>query len=422
VRPQSTALALVLAAGSGSAQSVIWTVDDGGGPGVAFTEIQPAVNAAGEGDTIFVRDGAYTGFTIDGKSLVVAGELGGTVLVVDEQIVVRNLAAGQFVLLQGIDVEGGLSPFLAGQPALLAENDQGIVRVEDGSFLPSAALNVGGGVWIDGSAAVHLARCDLLGGQAGFFPPGQDGFPALDVFDGTAALYDCDLEGAFGPGGGCTLGCGPGVQAGSGSVLDDSFLFASGGSIAGGDGGPGAAPCSLLGPGGDGGDGGNGLHLLTPGTDAFTLGTPILAGTGGPAHPASPCSSGSNGVAVQVDAGTYQPVGLAARSLSVTSPVSSGATITVDGVGAGGDTVFLLVSGSPGHLVLPALFGVLTTDLNFFPIPLGLLPPSGAFSLSVPTVPVPPSGVALHLFLQTVSVAATGEIVLGSFATLVLLT
>src|SRR5262245_6669651 len=51
------------------------------GPGIDFTQIQPAVNAAVDGDTILVRNGSYMPFKIDGKSLTVVAD--GTSVLLD---------------------------------------------------------------------------------------------------------------------------------------------------------------------------------------------------------------------------------------------------------------------------------------------------------------------------------------------------
>ena len=53
------------------ASSKTWIVDDDGGPGVDFTDIQPAIDAAAPGDLIVVRNGDYNGFILF-KDLILA--------------------------------------------------------------------------------------------------------------------------------------------------------------------------------------------------------------------------------------------------------------------------------------------------------------------------------------------------------------
>ena len=75
--PCLLARTLVPLAGLGgalAAQGAVHIVDDDGGAGVAFTEIQPAVDAAAPGDVIIVRAGSYDGFKVLGKPLEILGE------------------------------------------------------------------------------------------------------------------------------------------------------------------------------------------------------------------------------------------------------------------------------------------------------------------------------------------------------------
>jgi len=78
-RSLSFALACGLLAGAAGAQAT-WIVDDDGGPGVHFTNIQFAIDAASAGDVIRVFPGSYTGFTLR-KALVIVGQPGETVSV-----------------------------------------------------------------------------------------------------------------------------------------------------------------------------------------------------------------------------------------------------------------------------------------------------------------------------------------------------
>src|SRR4029079_10896693 len=71
------------------------------GSGGTFADIQPAVDAARDGDAVLVRTGSYSGFTIPDKSLVVAADAGATVDV-QGSVRVDGLAAGRSVLVAGI--------------------------------------------------------------------------------------------------------------------------------------------------------------------------------------------------------------------------------------------------------------------------------------------------------------------------------
>lgn len=93
--------ALALTVATLSAQRT-WIVDASGGPGVDFTDIQPAVNAATDGDVILVRAGAYTAVQIAGKGLSVLGAQ--DVRAADLRI--TGVAAAQRVVVADLAVQG----------------------------------------------------------------------------------------------------------------------------------------------------------------------------------------------------------------------------------------------------------------------------------------------------------------------------
>ena len=109
------------------AQGSVLVVDPGGGG--AFTEIQDAVDAAVDGDTILLRHGTYVDLSfpfepviIDGKSLVVAATQSGAVLLNGLHLYVRNLSAGQTVTLSGLQVQDA---------AVVLDNNVGAVLLQE---------------------------------------------------------------------------------------------------------------------------------------------------------------------------------------------------------------------------------------------------------------------------------------------------
>src|SRR5262245_20758215 len=82
------------------AQGKLWIVDDGGGAGVDFTALQPAIDAAAGGDTILVHAGTYAASVIDGKALVVAEQPGEYAKVAGLRV--QNLQPDQRVVLRGL--------------------------------------------------------------------------------------------------------------------------------------------------------------------------------------------------------------------------------------------------------------------------------------------------------------------------------
>lgn len=51
-------------------------MDDDGGAGVDFTELQTAIDAAGDGDTLLIHPGSYSSATIDNQALTLVGAPG----------------------------------------------------------------------------------------------------------------------------------------------------------------------------------------------------------------------------------------------------------------------------------------------------------------------------------------------------------
>src|SRR6188474_1656426 len=77
----------------------VHVVDANGGGD--FADIQPAVDAAGEGDVILVRGGHYSSFSVSGKDLVIVAETGATPAV-DGALRARNLIASQTLVISGL--------------------------------------------------------------------------------------------------------------------------------------------------------------------------------------------------------------------------------------------------------------------------------------------------------------------------------
>ena len=409
-----------------STSATLWIVDDDGGPGVDFTQPQAAVDAAADGDAILIRDGTYGGIAIDGKGLIVCGDPAGTVILSDAQIKVTNLAAGQTVLLQRLEVHGVLTfpVFIgAGLPALHAEGNAGPVRVEDCRLLPSdlvgtvTGLPGGGGAFVAGSSAVSFARCAFQGGAASSNPSGG-GTHGLRAQGSNVAHYDCELSGGSCPGADCGAfgGCGSTAPAGSGALLESSAVFASGCAFAGGAGGAGA-DCFPAGAGGDGADGGDGARLAG-GATLRALACTFAAGTGG----GSPhCDPGVDGEALDAAGGTFVPLPGIARSLQVTSPIPGGTPATVEIEVGPNELVFGIVSPFAGYLPLDVFDGVLLTQLIGITVSLGPASAAGELAFAVQTAPPPPGVGAVVHYLQVAVLTSGGAIKLGSSAALVLL-
>ena len=263
-------LALLVLASASRAGNVL-VVDGAGGAG--FTEIQPAVEAASEGDTILVKSGTYASFAVVNKSLSVVGDTG-QVVRVDGVVRVHGLASGKTVVIASLHAFG--IPGTGQAHGVYVANDAGSVRLEDCEFTgASGDLAIRRDGWdaarVDGCADVCLIRCTLLGGMGldgdVFSPPPY--FPGLAgvglrAVASQVSLYECHVYGGSGRNG-CNGG---GLDGGSGNhacLAEDSSILAMSCTLIGGSGGD-AGSCACVGS--YGGGAGNGTHLGGSGSTA----------------------------------------------------------------------------------------------------------------------------------------------------------
>jgi len=106
------------------------------GPGKTYTKIQPAINAAGPGDTILVYDGTYIeninflGKAITVKSVwgasntIIDGNASGTVVTFDQGEGAGSVLDG-FTIRNGNNINaGGISCYLSSSPTITKCNSQ----------------------------------------------------------------------------------------------------------------------------------------------------------------------------------------------------------------------------------------------------------------------------------------------------------
>ncbi|MBI5850656.1 MAG: hypothetical protein HZB39_06390 [Planctomycetes bacterium] len=189
------AVPAVLCAASLDAQT-IRIVDSRGGTG--YTDIQPAIAASAPGDIVIVRPGVYiySPITITRGIQVLADP--GVFLTVfsgtfPTMIAIRNLPAGETVVVRGLQARG----FRAPCAEIIA--CQGLVQLED--------LTLAGPLIVRNST-VSMTRVAVDGGAA----PTAGG-PGLTLDGSEAIATACTFRGGF------TLGPGPGVECRNGSRL-----------------------------------------------------------------------------------------------------------------------------------------------------------------------------------------------------------
>lgn len=407
-RPLGLALCAGLTCAS-LARADVLIVDDDGGAGVDFTNLQAAVLAAADGDTLLVKHGTYAPVVILGKSLHLVAEVGAHALLQSPTgsslgLGVENLAAGQFVTLRGLTVASNLTS-LPG-PAVTIRSSQGEVWMEDCvvtggvAVLPFPGFPAMGGdaVLVDG-ARLTAVRCTFTGGGVDAPSlPGSSGGDGLLVPDGEVRLHGCTLVGGAASSG---PDCGGTAEtAGNGATVRDDFpggfLFAEATSFRGGDGGDG--------PGEDGANGGTGLRVQGL-PQVLWLDSTFAAGAGGAGN--GGCLDGAPGLAVDAPPGAIGSFAGRSYPFSVTSPVRTGATAVLGFEADPGDLLFLGFALEPLALLVPALAGVAHYDPFLPGTLLGATPATGTLDVPLLFGPLPPGVESVGVYLQSV-VLTTG--------------
>ncbi len=205
-----------------AAAGVIVVAADGSGD---YAQINQAIVAASDGDTLLIRSGTYAPFIVPGKALQIVADEGASVNV-HGYAAVTNLPAGKTVLLGGLITAGQL-PVHRG---LYLEDNAGPVRMRDcvlqGYSVPP--------IWCK-------SEYDL--------PSGQDGAHVVNCDD--VALIACTVRGGMGGSAEWLLCLDQAGAGGRGMHEEDSRVTLHDTTVVGGEGGT----------AGYGGDGGAGVTL-----------------------------------------------------------------------------------------------------------------------------------------------------------------
>ena len=380
----------------------VWVVSPVNSSGVNFTDIQPSIDAASDGDIILVHPGTYSPFRIDGKSLAVHADGSGVVVAPAEaSIQIANIGAAQQVVVRGFSQLAG--------PGLSIDNCVGPVLVEECVFIAKEAQGTShSGASIANSLRVTLAHSLLLGTTPFATSPPVAGAGLSAVASGVT-LHGCVLGG----GNGASLAIafatgGPGAALdGSGVVADNTWIV----------GGLGASGIGLLGscispPT----DGGPALSFSGPRSNLYAFAGTIVPGNGG-GGPLCPAARPGKKV---VGSGVVTEVAGTAATVIAPDPARSGQTFHVDMTGPVGASGFLLVSALEDPVFLPSCHGTVGPATAFaITVPVGVVPGSG--QLSLPMTVVRPLGVpGATVYLQTVMLQGN-ECVLGATTALLLL-
>ncbi|MCI0585813.1 MAG: hypothetical protein L0323_03110 [Planctomycetes bacterium] len=418
----------------------VWVVDDDGGPGVNFTDLPPAIAAAADGDTLLVRAGSYTPFTLSGKGLRILGESSVTTLVAGgSPTLVTAIPATSVVYIDRIrflpavgatstlEVSGtttravlayltSIGPF--GGAAVSVVDAE--VHVHRSSFFGSSQISLfnlpGRGLDLGGGARAHIATTTISGGSGldnGYLGPLSPASGAIGVaVSGTAAAFwiaDSFVQGGAGGWGTCSGASNPpngghgiaSTSAGRVSGLPSTL-------VRGGNAGTGQF-CTVLAPSG-------GYGVIAPAS--ATVHSITLAGGNASGFGTYPGFPSTGGVVTNA---TPLPV-LRITSSLPSLTLTGSATVDLSN-GPPGAPYLIAISPSPGFQSGGPLFlgEILLDPANWFPLFAGTLSASGDFSVTVPLTGISPNFAYFPLFLQGMALDPGGSFWRVSNATVVTL-
>ncbi len=204
-----------------------------------FSDLQPAVDAAKNGDTLLVRAGAYSAPVLVDRDLSIVADEGAAV-VVNGLFRVSGMGPLRSLLLSGLQLEGGTNGAGVGTWTMVISANMGSVRLDDCELSGHDGTDLkdgGGGLLVDRCMDVALIRCRLEGGDGGnptYDNPTIAG-QGLSVTDSEVALYRSLV---FGGAGGYGVGENPGGYAAAAAELSGtSTLYSFYCFFQGGDGG-----------------------------------------------------------------------------------------------------------------------------------------------------------------------------------------
>jgi hypothetical protein len=414
MRTLSTPLGLLVLLAGPSAAGTFHRVDAAGGGD--FVDLQPAVDAAQDGDVILVHPGAYSGFVVDGLGLWIVG-LGPERATVTGTVELRNVPAGSKLVLAGL--EGVAAPPASSydppEPGLWVHDNAGHVRIQDAAFTGSPGVpgfegpGAAGGAGAECSASLSLVLdgVSLTGGNGAVF---DDGFATLGGRGGDGAVIGGSLAAAYGStflgGRGASVDFfGPAGNGGHGCVVPSFGLYASGSSFTGGRGGNNDDFLP-----GDAGHGGHGL-VVSSSAQAQLLANAFAGGAGGVSF------AGSGGASGQPTSGggIFHQMSGAARLVTGARLAPDGGTVELELRGAEGDQVWLAGGRGTNFQFAVQKKGVwLVPRPPALPLlPVGTIPAGGTLGVQVPAVDLGPGFLSAGWLMQAFVRTAGGEIVLG---------
>jgi len=376
-----------------SAQGKVWVVDALNLAGADFTDIQPAVDAAADGDVILVRGRlgeVYGGAVISGRTLTIAGDIDTStpfpvqINPVTGPIWVQSLLPGQRLTLRGLAIRDANPLAPAFQSNLTVTSCIGSVYVEEVSMTRGVATALGGAPTPPALLVTNTSDMTVVHG-AGFGSRGTQGAiggQAGLIFSSSVILHHVQLQGGSGS---PVSGPQPGiiVQAqpgGEGLRIVGADVLSIGSTIRGGDGGRGVEDAAMnCYPSADGGTGAHVTFSAVNSASLTELDSSVQGGPGGGA-PGVNCPAGAPGDDLFL-AGTHTVLPATAPEFITNSPVRETEDLTLLFRSTPGDFAFLSVGllSSPAfdpvsfdgllHILPPVIFrfmGTVPASGDFF--------------------------------------------------------
>lgn len=381
--------------------------------GGSFIDIQPAVDAATAGDTILIKTGTYSGFTIGDKSLNIVTDAHNTVQLVGS-VHIGGTSSTTTVVLVGLQVSGD-----AGLDALAITSCLGSVRVERCQFVATDGVNclAGDGANVANSPDVSFAGCTLRGAASHQALSHLDS-EGLSASGSSVASYDSTMSGIQASSI-CDGGASEcyGAFGGDGAFLEQSFLFASNGHFTGGGGGSYQSACGAIGCSMScaGGMGGSGLILLSP-SIAVLLTDTFVPGAGGSSGP-----GGTAGPGATIDGSGATMLAGRARMMRVQNPVRELATVPIRIFGQPGDAVYLFMSTQTSFRYVPNYNGVQIPKHPSAPTFVGMIDSTGMLVTQITFPDLGPGVDAGNEYLQAAHQDVHGQWTFGTPASLIVL-
>ncbi len=390
-----TLSASLLLTGLLPAQSLI-VVDEAGGRGSDFTDLPAAVAAARSGDHVLVRDGSYTGFALDGRSVEVEAESSATL---SGTVTLTNLPADGVIVLRGLTLQGGQGP------ALDLGACAGAVLVQECVLISAVDT-----VLVTDCDSVTFVRSFVSGGSG--TGAGETGCSGLVAHESFVSIHGGSFRGGDGGPSDCLALDLDGGSGGDGARIEDTFLFSGAPDWIGGFGGDGCENAALGCQ--EGGPGGHGL-VLAGTASALELGGGSLVGGPGGNGEGCCCIGGAEGHGWVGDVGF---LGQDPRLLEVFSPVQARTVTILSLFGEEGDSALVAVGDLGPGTFLPGLNGVLGIPDPLLVFAVGPTPGHVTLPAAVPDIfPAP----FVRVAVQALFLTASGDKVLSGVSRLTIL-